>query len=55
MNSFMKIAKWIKSSSFGLILTSIALVFVICVGIIINQSNSVDVAKPTECVMVEDS
>ena len=55
MNSFMKIAKWIKSSSFGLILTSIALVFVICVGIIINQSNSVEVAKPTESVMVEDS
>ena len=55
MNSFMKIAKWVKSSSFGLILTSIALVFVICVGIIINQANSMEVAKPTASVMVQDS
>lgn len=40
MNSFIiKIGKWIKDSAFGLIVTSIALVFVISVGIIINDNS----------------
>lgn len=47
MNSFIsKIGKWIKNSAFGLIVTSIALVFVISVGIIIND-NSKPVANVT--------
>lgn len=55
MNSFMKIKNWVKSSAFGLILTSIALVFVICVGLIVNQSRTVEVTKPTDNLVVEDS
>lgn len=55
MNSFMKIKNWVKSSAFGLILTSIALVFVICVGLIVNQSKTVEVTKPTDSIIVEDS
>ena len=47
MNSFIsKIGKWMKNSAFGLIVTSIALVFVISVGIIIND-NSKPVANVT--------
>ena len=55
MNSFNVLKKWVKSSSFGLILTSFALVFVICVGLIVNQSKVVEVTKPTDSVIVEDS
>ena len=55
MNLFNVLKKWVKSSSFGLILTSIALVFVICVGLIINQSKVVEVTKPTDSLVVEDS
>ena len=55
MNSFNKLIKWVKSSSFGLILTSIALVFVICVGLIINKSKVVEVTKPTDDLIVEES
>lgn len=55
MNSFIKIKDWIKSSAFGLILTSIALVFVICVGLIVNQSRTIEVTKPTDSLLVEDS
>ena len=41
MNSFIsKLGKWLKNSAFGLIVTSIALVFVIAVGIIVNDNSS---------------
>lgn len=40
MNSFIsKFQKWFKNSAFGLIVTSIALVFVIAVGIIVNDNS----------------
>ena len=55
MNSFMKIVKWVKDSAFGLILTSIALVFVICVGLIVNNSNVSEVVKPTASIEALDS
>ncbi len=56
MNSFiLKVGKWIKKSAFGLIITSIALVFVICVGVLINEKSSIPVTKPTDSVQVLDS
>ena len=56
MNSFInKFLKWARSSSFGLIVTSIALVFVVCVGIIVNQQRIEDVAKPSDNPVVLDS
>lgn len=54
MNSFInKLGKWVKTSSFGIICTSIALVIVICVGIIVNQSRQQPVSRPTESVQIE--
>lgn len=56
MNSFiLKFGQWIKKSAFGLIITSIALVFVICVGIIVNKNQSLPVTKPTDSVFAVDS
>ena len=41
MNSFInKLSNWFKKSSFGLIVTSVAVTFVICVGLIINNNNN---------------
>lgn len=49
MNSFVnKLKKWFKNSSFGVILTSIAIILVVSVGLIINDSESVEVANSTE-------
>ena len=46
MNLLMKkIGKWFKKSAFGVILTSISLVFVICVGLVISNSNASTVSK----------
>ena len=54
MNSFInKIGKWVKNSAFGIIVTSIALVIVVCVGIIVNQSRVQPVTKPTDSVQIE--
>ena len=54
MNSFInKVSKWVKSSAFGIICTSIALVIVICVGIIVNQSREQPVSRPTSSIQVE--
>ena len=48
MNAFInKVAKWFKKSSFGIVLTTIALVFVVCVGLIINEKDSMTVANPS--------
>ena len=60
MNSFIdKVKRWFKKSSFGIILTSIAIVLVVSVGLIINSNDDVTVAKPTdsfnEISSVEDS
>ena len=49
MNSFIeKVRSWFKKSSFGLILTSIAIVMVVSVGLLINSNNSSTVNRPTE-------
>ena len=54
MNSFInKVSKWVKNSAFGIICTSIALVIVICVGIIVNQSREQPVSRPTSSIQVE--
>ncbi len=56
MNSFiLKFGQWIKKSAFGIIFTSIALVFVICVGIIVSNSKPVPVGKQTDSVVALDS
>ncbi len=57
MDSLIKrIGKWFKKSAFGVILTSISLVFVICVGLVISNSNSSPVSKISNTsVNVEDS
>ena len=49
MNSFInKVLKWLKKSSFGLILTSFAIVLVVSVGLIIDTGDDVTVNKPTD-------
>ena len=56
MNSFiLKVGKWFKKSAFGIIVTSVAMTFVICVGILINNRNSKPVVKPTDSVQTLDS
>ena len=46
MDSLIKrIGKWFKKSAFGVILTSVSLVFVICVGLVISNSNTSPVSK----------
>lgn len=51
-----KIGKWFKKSAFGVILTSVSLVFVICVGLVISNSNSSTVSKTSNTsVDVADS
>ena len=46
MNSLIKrIGTWFKKSAFGVILTSVSLVFVICVGLVISNSNTSPVSK----------
>ena len=46
MNSFInKFKKWFKNSSFGVILTSVALILVISVGLIINNDETLEVAN----------
>ncbi|MDY2889099.1 MAG: M23 family metallopeptidase [Candidatus Caccosoma sp.] len=57
MDSLIKrIGKWFKKSAFGVILTSISLVFVLCVGLVISNSNSSPVSKISNTsVNVEDS
>lgn len=56
MNSFIfKVGKWFKKSAFGLIITSVALVFVICVGILINQRKVTPVTKPNDSVQTLES
>ena len=56
MNSFInKFVKWVKSSAFGIVSTSVALVIVICVGLIVNKSKEVPVSKPTDSTIVQNS
>ena len=51
MNSFIrKIGNWFRKSSFGLLVTSIALAFVVCVGLIVSNNDSQVVNKPTESI-----
>ena len=51
-----RIGKWFKKSAFGVILTSVSLVFVICVGLVISNSNSSTVSKTSNTsVDVADS
>ena len=46
MNSFInKVVSWFKKSSFGLIVTSIAVAFVLCVGLIITNKDSAQVVN----------
>ena len=48
MNAFInKVVKWFKKSSFGVVVTTVALIFVVCVGLIINQKESMSVANPS--------
>lgn len=48
MNSFInKMVKWFKKSSFGIVVTSIALAFVLCVTLIVKDNQSVNVANPS--------
>lgn len=58
MNSFInKVGNWFKKSSFGIVVTSIAIAFVVCVGLIVSnnntdtpvnqQSNSINVVEST--------
>lgn len=57
MNSFINnVRNWFKQSSFGVILTSVALLFVVCVGVIVNNSNKEnEVAKPINSFETFDS
>ena len=57
MNSFIKkVGKWFKKSSFGLVITSIALAFVICVGLIVSNNNEDTVVnKPSETISAVES
>lgn len=50
MNFISKVGKWIKKSAFGLIVTTVALIFVICVGVMLNQQDTTPVGKPTDSV-----
>ena len=52
MNSFInKVKDWFKNSTLAIVLTSLALVFVISVGLIVNNSNNdIPVANQTESV-----
>lgn len=52
MNSFIKkVGNWLKKSSFGLVVTSIALAFVLCVGLILNDHNQdLSVGNPSNQV-----
>lgn len=50
MNSFIKKAViWFKKSSFGIVVTTIAVAFVLCVALIVNE-NSLTVNKPSESI-----
>lgn len=56
MNSFIKkVGNWLKKSSFGLLVTSIAIAFVICVGLIVSNNNSQVVNKPSESINAVES
>ena len=56
MNSFInKFVKWVKSSAFGIVSTSVALIIVICVGLIVNKNREVPVSKPTDSTIVQNS
>ena len=57
MNAFInKVVKWFKKSSFGVVVTTVALIFVVCVGLIINQKEAMSVANPSiNCEIVTPS
>lgn len=49
MNSFFyRAIKWIKDSAVGIILTSIAIVFVICVALLVGNNKSTPVSKTSD-------
>lgn len=50
MNPFIKkVATWFKKSSFGIVVTTIAVAFVICVGLIVND-NSMSVGNNSQSI-----
>ena len=57
MNSFIKkVGNWFKKSSFGLVVTSVAIAFVVCVGLIVSSNGKDQVVnKPSESINAVES